>query len=135
MDGRTHEYPHLLPACSQLSDHGCGRRILTTIESDSNDLEDDDRLLTNKFAIRYDAGVKLNLHSLCVVSDASADGLISRVCCVLLSTSISHSSPQDALVLCGRIVLEKNVLCAPETPRSEGSYFACSSSYIENDAS
>lgn len=60
---------------------------------------------------------------------ARADGAVVRVLRVGLPARVADGGGEDALVLRGRVVLEEDVLCAPEAAGRErrdlGGAFAC----------
>lgn len=80
---------------------------------------------TNELAIAHNARVKLYPQCLGVVGRPSADSGVVRVLRILLPACVSNRRLQDSLVLSNRIVLQKNVLYAPEASCGERCNLRC----------
>jgi len=68
-----------------------------------------------KFFISYNARIELNLYSFCVMDHTPC---------------ISNSRGEDSFVLCGREMLQENMLDAPKTAPSENGNLGLSSSWL-----
>ena len=77
-------------------------------------------VLTDKFAISHNGRIKLDPQCLCMIRRASTHFTVSWVDRRILAPGVSNRGLQDPLVLRGRVVLQKDVLHAPETTRCKG---------------
>ena len=84
---------------------------------------------TNELVVLDDAGVKLDPHRLCVVGRTGTDLAVGWVRDILLPASVPHRRLEDTLVLCDGVVLQEDVLDAPEAARGEGGNFRLGSGH------
>jgi hypothetical protein len=76
-------------------------------------------VLTDKLSVRNHLRVKFDLESLCMPRPSRADQTVIGVLRVLVTSGIPDCSLQDALIFSYGVVLEENVLYAPEAARGE----------------
>jgi len=79
----------------------------------------------DKLGVAYDIWIKLDSYRLGVVSRSSADRLVVGVFDEGVASCVTNGCLQDALVLGGRVVLEKDVFDTPEASSSESCDFGC----------
>ena len=103
----------------------CGRRTLRGVSLATRDETNGTR--TDELVVLDDARVELNSQSLRMVGRAGADLVVARVLRALSSTRVPHRRLEDAPILLDGVVLEEDVLNAPETAGGEGGDFRRSS--------
>jgi len=78
---------------------------------------------TNEFRVTNDGGIELDLYRLGMVGFSGTDVVIGRIFEIGIATGVTNGSVEYSFVLRWRVVLEKDVLDAPEASCSEGSDF------------
>ena len=91
--------------------------------------------LTHKVSIRHNCRVKLDPHRLCMVRITRTHQPVTWVLCVGVTTSVPDRRFQYTLVLCGGVVLQKDVLDTPEAACGECGNFGGSGRHCEQCAS
>lgn len=79
-----------------------------------------DSARTNKLGIPDLAGIELNAERLSVVGPSLADGLVVRALDVFAPAGVADAGLEDALALRDGVVLQEDVLDAPEAACGEG---------------
>ena len=123
----TRGFRNRRPGSSWSWDRVCGRRTLRGVSFATRDETNGTR--TDELVVLDDARVELNFQSFRMVGRAGADLVVARVLRVLLSTRVPHRGLEDALVLLDGVVLEEDVLDAPEAAGGEGGDFRCGSGH------
>lgn len=124
-------YNHLLLAMEKLtrsrirslSVQGC--RVMGAIEKFCNSTSfrsgrmSNHCQLTHKFIVGHLVRIKLDPQRLSMARNARADRPIIWIRPIHFPPGVTNRSAQNAFVVCGRVMLQKDVLHAPETPGGE----------------